>query len=293
MDSIEQSKEPEKFPWNGSNLVLEEYKKDNIKIERTGAKTGKAIIFFSSNGVYFPDTEEVFYNSIVVKDRYEFENISRDAKIQNGFELIIFIRDVYKQWCVNGINDRINTLDKLCEHLKELAAGYELTTCGCSAGGYLSMILGNKLGAEKIFSFSGQFYLWDELENGPLLEENKSDESKSRYYDITPYLKNGYYFYPATVKADLFQFSHVKENDCIKKLAVAQKNHGSTVSPECYPYLLTMSKEGVDNLFEKFKNAKKVRRAKIDKQVLPLSIRLKYFPKNLAKSIVKALKKSD
>ncbi len=279
------------FPWNGSQLVLEEYKKENIRVENTGEKTGKAIIFFSSNGIYYPETEDSFRKSIVEKDRYEFENISRDEKIQKEFELIIFVRDVYKQWYVNGINERVNSVDKLCEYLQDITKGYLVTTCGLSAGGYLSMLIGNMINADKIFSFSGQFYLWNELTSAPLLRENQSIESKSKYYDISNLISRGYYFYPAKVDVDIFQSSFVKNNEGIKKLPINQEWHGSTVAPECYVYILTMSRDEVDCFFEALKGKAMVSRKQISKRVLPFSKRIILFPKNVLKATVKKFKK--
>lgn len=275
------------FPWNGSQLALDQYKKENIKIEKTGTKTGKAIIFFSSNGVYYPNTEDCFVKKIIDENRYEFENISRDKKIQKEYELIIFIRDIYKQWYVNGINERINSIDKLYEYLYELTKGYQLTTCGSSAGGYLSMLLGNMLKADKIFSFSGQFYLWDEINVAPLLRENQFVESKSKYYDISKIISYGYYFYPAKVKKDIFQYSFVKNNKKIQKLSVNQKQHGSTVDPDCFAYLLTMSKDEVDKFFEQFKDADMVTRKQINARILPLRKRIKCSVRNFVKKILK------
>ncbi len=46
-----------KFPWNNSETVRKEYDKDNILILETGIKSKKALIFFSSNGIYFPNEE--------------------------------------------------------------------------------------------------------------------------------------------------------------------------------------------------------------------------------------------
>ena len=48
------------FPWNNSELVKHEYEKENFKIIHTGAKSKRAIIFFSGNGLYYPNTIEEF-----------------------------------------------------------------------------------------------------------------------------------------------------------------------------------------------------------------------------------------
>ena len=86
------------FPWNNSELVKHEYEQDNFKIIHTGAKSKRAIIFFSGNGLYYPNTIEEFTEKIIKKDRYEWQNISSNKKICEYYELIIFCRDLYKQY---------------------------------------------------------------------------------------------------------------------------------------------------------------------------------------------------
>ena len=64
------------FTRNNSELLKSEYAKDNYKIIRTGSKTGRAIIFCSGNGLYFPNTEAEFTEKIINNDRYEWENLA-------------------------------------------------------------------------------------------------------------------------------------------------------------------------------------------------------------------------
>ena len=47
--------------WDSQNeIVLKAYEKDNYQCVYTGVKSNICYIFFSSNGVYYPDTGEVF-----------------------------------------------------------------------------------------------------------------------------------------------------------------------------------------------------------------------------------------
>ena len=106
------------FPYNGSELVLNEYEKDNYKIIRTEASTRRAIIFFTGGGLYFPNTEANFIENVIVQDRYEWANIASDSFIQQYYELIILVLDIYKQWYVDGINSRCSNIDKTAELLR-------------------------------------------------------------------------------------------------------------------------------------------------------------------------------
>ena len=180
------------FPWNNSELLANEYAKDNYKIIRTGNKTGRAIIFCSGNGLYFPNTEAEFTGKIITNDRYEWENLANDKRIMKYYELIIFIRDIYKQWYITGINSRINTVEKTANFLKDLTAGLEITTCGSSAGGYAAVLFAHFLKAERFFSLSGQFSITHQISSeAPFVLMNASNSAVNKYYDISNLHKGG------------------------------------------------------------------------------------------------------
>ena len=65
----------EKFLQNSNEIIRQAYKALNYRIVETSARTNNAIVFFSGNGLYFPNTKEVFENVILNSDRYEWENI--------------------------------------------------------------------------------------------------------------------------------------------------------------------------------------------------------------------------
>ena len=184
------------FPWNNSELLKSEYAKDNYKIIRTGSKTGRAIIFCSGNGLYFPNTEAEFTEKIINNDRYEWENLAADKRITRYYELIIFIRDIYKQWYITGINAKINTVEKTADFLKDLTAGLEITTCGSSAGGYAAVLFAHLLKAERFFSLSGQFSITNQINSGaPFVLMNAYNSAINKYYDINNLHKGGVFTY--------------------------------------------------------------------------------------------------
>lgn len=65
-------------------------------IDNHGADNKNCLIFFSGNGIYYPNSEEVFDEVIVRNDRYEWENIAKSSLINKNCARIIFVRDVFK-----------------------------------------------------------------------------------------------------------------------------------------------------------------------------------------------------
>lgn len=131
--------------------------KANILIENstsTEQRPSYCAIYFSSNDIYFPNTEDVFHKRIVEKNTFEWygTRISRATKH-------IFVRDVFKQWYIRGINAQCNNIEALADLLKEEARGMKVVTVGSSAGGYAAIVLGSLLQAECVLAFNAQLNL--------------------------------------------------------------------------------------------------------------------------------------
>ncbi|MBQ3403603.1 MAG: hypothetical protein IJG65_09595 [Synergistaceae bacterium] len=246
------------FPWDGSGLVWNEYCRDNYKVIPTGSKTGRAIIFFSGNGLYFPNTKEEFTEKVIRQNRYEWENISSDRLIRQHYELVILVRDVYKQWYVNGINPSYNSVDKVAGLLREITSGFEVTTCGSSAGGYAAVLFAGLMGAERFFSISGQFSIVDQVaeEKAPFVYYNASHSDKNKYYDISviTHRGGGYYLWPSECEIDKAQHELVKDNPTLTILPFKTKQHGSTIPSYCFPYLLSRTKEELSSILSRVKH---------------------------------------
>lgn len=177
------------FPWNGNPFVESIYKEQNYKVITTSSPSKNAILFFSGNGLYFPNEEEIFCDTVCKKDRYEWENVAQSPLIQRYYSKIIFIRDIYKQWYVKGINHEADSVTKVIELVRHLTQGYRIVTCGYSAGGYMAVLVGKEIGAKRIFSFSGQFSCWCKIYKAPLLQLYKNDSDYSKWYGIEHLLK--------------------------------------------------------------------------------------------------------
>lgn len=174
------------FNYIDSNDVQEYY--DNQKNYRIidnnlNNEHGATVVYFSSNGLYYPNTYEVFCNIIKINDRYEW------SKVENQFigaKKIIFIRDIYKQWYLRGINKEINNFEKLAQFIKQEHTSGSLILVGASSGGYAATIIGMKLKADAVFSFSGQLTL------EPILKEAK--EKGVNRLVVEEYSKNKEYY---------------------------------------------------------------------------------------------------
>jgi hypothetical protein len=189
---------------------------DNYSVEfKSGKKTGctpRCIIFFSSNGIYFPNTGEAVREAIFERNRYEWRR-----NVPESFDKVIFIRDVKKQWYLDGINSRLNTVEKVLRLLEQETKGYKIVCAGSSSGGYAAMLYGGLLGAERVVSFSGQFSLEetvrDEPLQNPLLVKGFNDPMVRQYYSLAPILFRAgvqvFHLYPRSVPADVEQVNLV------------------------------------------------------------------------------------
>lgn len=284
------------FPWNCSSVVDKIYKTDNYYVNVTKRKTGRVIIFFSGNGLYYPNTKETFEKVIIQKNRYEWEHVAKAKVVQKYYEKIIFVRDVYKQWYVKGINPRIDTVDKIVGLLQELTKGYEVTTCGNSAGGYMAVLAGTQLNAKKIFSFSGQYSVEDELKKpvreSPLIHKYKLEKNRNCYFSLISYLKEMerdiFYFYPGKCQYDIEQHNLIKECS-IFEFKFDSDSHGNTVRKECYPYILVSDSKELRQLAEYYKD-NWINKQEFYKRLLPGPIKficdIRYFMKRCIDKLI-------
>lgn len=231
--------------WQTGTIIDEYYEKDNYYIIDHGNNTKKYLIFFSGNGLYFPNTVETFNEKIAKRDRYEWQNVIKGAKKLKKFEKIIFVRDLYKTWYVRGINKRVNTLDKLAEMLSELCKdATEIVTVGNSAGGYIASLMGVLLNASAVYNFSGQYDIAYAVKDNPFWKAFSKVEGK-KYQDLCPLIESSkvsiFYFYPGRCEADLKQYELVKNMKNVYSFALDDENHGLTVLPMNYQYLFAMS----------------------------------------------------
>jgi hypothetical protein len=106
-------------------------------VEFDSSTSNKCIIYFSSHCLHYPNTEEEVHKQILVKDWYEWRK-----NICPGIKKAIFLRDVKKQWYLEGINKNINSIEKLFDFLLDETQDLQVICVGSSTGGYAAKLMG-------------------------------------------------------------------------------------------------------------------------------------------------------
>lgn len=227
-------------------VLVEAYKGNNYQCFDTGVDSDLCYIMFSSNGLYFPNTREIFEQEIQKKDRYEWKWVVRNSHIPQLAARIIYVRDIYKCWYTKGINERDNTIDKTLRRIEELAKGYRIITVGSSAGGYMAVLTAIKLNAEYCFNFSGQYFISDQIGNP--------------YSDLTDMVRNYkgeiYYFFPLHCQGDKENYERVKELQSVNAFQFDNSKHAETMLTGNMCHIVDRSQREMQVLFHKFENRK-------------------------------------
>ncbi|WP_158847899.1 hypothetical protein [Algibacter sp. L1A34] len=235
-----------------SEIVKDIYKNNNnylISFNEECTDKNTCAIYFSSNDIYYPNIEDTFRKKIIEKNFFEWYG----TRIKNVYKHIL-VRDVHKQWYLSGINDQINSPEKLLFFLENETKNSSVITVGSSAGGYAAVLYGSLLKAKKAIVFNAQF------EIKTLLASSNSNINPfifrysklpiSKYYDIKPFINkelNIFYFLSANSAWDAEQYQHIKDVKTIRVIAFNTKHHG-------IPFLKS-ALSAVINLDEvKFKN---------------------------------------
>ena len=213
--------------YSGNNYLIKDNKQNNVeKI---------AVLYFSSSGIYFPNTEEMFSKAFVENDKYEF--LDSELKIKADKE--IYIRDIAKQFYITGISQMCPDMDSLFQLLKKETEGFKVITVGSSAGVYAATLIGYLLNAELIYCFSGYFNLEIvDTETWFYVEKYKNNRSRNKYYKLGNYIKTNktklVYFYPTRLSDDVKQAEYLMKykNDNMAIVGMTSGLHGVCV-PKC------------------------------------------------------------
>jgi hypothetical protein len=232
----------------------------NYEIINCNKGDDRCIIYFSSNGLYYPNDSETFCKEIIEKNRFEWRrNILRSAN------KVIFLRDVTKQWYLEGINVNINTIEKLICFLEEQTRGLKVICVGSSAGGYAATLFGCLLNASHVFNFSGQFYLFDILQTeqgralNPTLVKYENAAEYRKYFSIVDYIKTSqtpiFYFFPTWSNRDIVQSKLVENIKSVHEFKFKSKTHGSTCFEINFLDIFSQNREKVYQLQRYYKNS--------------------------------------
>ncbi len=191
-----------------SNILEAAYCKKNYLIAETSeggeeAEENLAVIYFASNAVFHPNNLLQFDININQKNRFEWFKL-RITRARKH----IYMRDILKQFYAEGINDKIDSLDKIIEFLQKETHGMRTITVGTSAGGYMALLAGLKLKSEIIFAFSPFVQIEDSYRIHTSLENNKY---KNLVEDIRHSKSQIIYFSPIYSKEDFMQLDLLKD----------------------------------------------------------------------------------
>ena len=187
------------------------------------------IVYFSSNDLYYPNSETAFTESVLKRNRFEWYQ----TRIKYGHKHI-FVRDIKKQWYIGGINAEIGTPQKMLEFLKRECSGYKAVFLGSSAGGFIAVIMGQLINAARIYTFNGQFEILSLLkkENAVLIEQvlyrNRDNPQLSPYYRAMDFITNPdsiFYFHSNKSKWDIEQAALINHLP-VHKISFDTSNHG-------------------------------------------------------------------
>lgn len=241
------------------SVVIRQLEKKNYLIEYDKeSDNSTCAIYFSSHGVYYPETLNEFKKIIVEKNYFEWYG----TRVPNC-KKHIFVRDIIKQFYVEGINTEINTLEKLIVFLKKETVGYNVICVGSSSGGYAAALIGAILGAKIVFCYSGKFSLRSDFayKTKEKLLYHENDELYNKYYESYDYINKGrtpiIYIYPSKSVEDLVQREFVIGNRNVIHFPVEGKNHGVCLYPEVLPLFMNLSIDSIIKL-SAYKNRKPI-----------------------------------
>lgn len=235
-------------------VVKRVYKEvDNYKVKfHSGPEVQQdlCVIYFSSNELYYPNTSKAFENSILMKDKFEWQrNFLRYANKH------IFIRDVQKQWYIEGISQKCNSPIALLSLLQELTAGFRLYTIGSSAGGFAALLYGSLLFADRVYAFNAQLNLNLIIEGSnvlvdPILFKYKDNE-RSKFFVIENFLDNKidcFYFQSCKSIIDIKQYNSLKNKNLLTRIPFKTSNHGFPFLRHNLMFVMGQSKEALSQI---------------------------------------------
>lgn len=230
----------------------------NFKIEIGGGKTtvNQCVIYFTGNSLYFPNDEKAFRYSVLEHDYYEWKNL----KFPN-VKKHIFVRDIFKQWYLGGINSQLNSAEKVAEFLRKETEGMEVITVGSSAGGYAAILFGDMLGAKRVYAFSPRIEMMSLFDTPPTrtpLVHRLKDTDRRKYMDLGTLLNfkdtDVYCFCPTDSSMDIIQYARMNETGLINNpkfhlLRFNTSKHGVPFPKVALPYIFRLPESKLEALF--------------------------------------------
>lgn len=245
-------------------ILCKSFKEGNFKIiEGNNLESKLCYIVFSGNGIYWPNTLEIFEQTINT-DYYEWKKTVCSEYILNRVARIILVRDLFKTWYLAGINEECDSIEKVCFLLQELTTGYKVVTVGNSAGGFMASIVGAYLKAEHVLNFGGQWTLKDELDENInknyFLKKGIGDGNINKWFNILDYVSDTvpifwfYSYYCETDKMQADYYKKYKNNSNIYDFAINSTAHGYLMLHECNDIIISKETDELIQLHDKYEN---------------------------------------
>lgn len=237
------------------NTVYQEQNNYLIEYDKNGDKEWCAI-YFCSNDIYYPNTKEIFQKRIIDKNFFEWYN----SRIYKAYKHI-FIRDIFKQWYLAGINKNINSPTKLIDFLKEETNGYKVITIGSSAGGYAAILYGSFINTQYILAFNPQFEIESLLKKSseainPLLFRIKDERKKFfNLSELTNKRIKIFYFYSNASPWDVEQNNYVRNTHLnIIPITFKSNHHGIPFLKIAIPTVINLNTTQLEKISNKKQN---------------------------------------
>lgn len=230
---------------------------------------GYCVIYFSSNGIFFPNDIETFNETIIKKNNFEWYT-TRINKAQKH----IYLRDIYKNWYQDGINYEKNSIEKVLNFLKQETQGYKIITVGASAGGYAAILFGILLKAKYVLSFSAQFDITDFVPQRAFKKEVLNNlKIQEKYLNLFELIKNSqsdiFYVLPNQSEQDNKQFQLVNGCKKLYTLSIDAEAHGIPMDSNQLKVLINKPPHVLKKLFSN-KNVQPLTELMAQKKLTPL-----------------------
>ena len=83
-------------------LIKQERQKDNIIVKRSNNE-GCAVIYFSSNGIYFPNDKKTFKKIIMQENKFEWTIVGGESGPTHRYMNLAWVRAIKKQCEKSGV----------------------------------------------------------------------------------------------------------------------------------------------------------------------------------------------
>lgn len=244
----------QRFEVLDEDLLWQAYEGDNFRIIETPRKQKEKIaaIYFSSNGLY--DVKQAKFNrEILEKDRYEW--MRNQIAIADKH---IFVRDIFQMSYYHGINTQTDSMEKLIKFLEQQTVGYKVVCLGSSGGGYAAALAGSVLGAEYVFSFSGQFDVigFSYACSGEAPRLWNQEAGKDKYLQIEEFVKKGktpiYYFVGANNLYDRGDLAIAERLKNVRVVKLNNDKHGMPADKHYLRELINLPQEKLEKFALRF-----------------------------------------